>query len=298
MALTSWELWTLISRWGVYVSMAASIGGACSLWLMKNHNAVSRHLLGYTLIATAVAIPMAVIHFLVRVGSVTETGIGGMFDLDMIAFMWDSPIGQALLLRAVGLSLLLSAVLFSIWLNRTTVQHNNLGYLKNLIVLIGILVAAFSFTEAGHSVGQTELFSLALTTHALLTLWWMGSLYPLWLACHRLSFNEAHPVLERFGQIAVAAVVLLVLGGLYMSYQLTCWINVLEHSYGVLLVTKVVLVVVILLLAAAHKFVLVPQLKDQSDTSKIKRSIVLEKTIGISIFAITTALTTLVGPLH
>jgi putative copper resistance protein D len=90
----------------------------------------------------------------------------------------------------------------------------------------------------------------------------------------------------------------LLAGGVYMSYQLTGWSNLFTSDYGILLLVKVALVGVILSLAALHKLVLVPRLKHTQDAGVLKRSIFLEKIIGASIFAITTVLTTLVGPVH
>jgi putative copper resistance protein D len=299
MELTSWELWILITRWLLYIGMAASIGGACSLWLMQKHGVLKHQLLRYTLLAASIAIIFAGIHFLVRVGSAAEEGVAGMFDPDMIAFMWDSPLGQALALRALGLLLFLLAVLFhALVKSRSLEEEIQLDLLEILIATVGIGMIAYSFTEAGHAVAQHVLFHLVLTVHILLTAWWMGSLYPLWLVCHRLSFNEAFIVLERFGQLAVSAVLILFAGGLYMSYQLTGWTGLLANDYGQLLIIKVVLVVLILILAALHKFVLVPKLMHVQDASKLKKSILVEKLVGSAIFAITTVLTTLVGPVH
>jgi putative copper resistance protein D len=161
-----------------------------------------------------------------------------------------------------------------------------------------MVLMALSFSEAGHAVEQHLVFQLVLAVHVVLTAWWMGSLYPLWLACHRLEFSEAYRLLDRFGQLAVTAVLLLLAGGVYMSYQLTGWANLFTSDYGILLLVKVALVAVILSLAAIHKLVLVPRLQHTQDAGVLKRSIFLEKIIGASIFAITTVLTTLVGPLH
>jgi putative copper resistance protein D len=125
----------------------------------------------------------------------------------------------------------------------------------------------------------------------------MGSLYPLWLACHRLASAEAHAVLHRFGQFAVAAVLLVVLAGLYLSYQLTAWNNLFTSSYGLFLIIKLILVLLLLVLAALHKFVLVPQLLSLQTASRLKRSLLIEKYVGAGVYTITTVLTTLVGPM-
>ncbi len=294
-----WDGLILGTRWLLYIGAAAAIGGASSLWLMQHHVALKRTLMRYILSATLVAFGAAIMHFLVRVGEAYDEGLKGMFDPEMISFLWESPLGQALSLRSTGLLVLLVGLLFLLLVkssNRT--EKIELGVLEGFLALLGTGLIALSFSEAGHAVEQPLLFQLTLAVHVIFTAWWMGSLYPLWLACHRLSFTDAHALLDRFGQLAVGALILLLAGGVYMSYQLTGWTNLFSSDYGILLIVKVCLVGVILLLAAFHKIILVPRLQHAPNATVLKRSIFLEKVIGASIFAITTVLTTLVGPVH
>jgi putative copper resistance protein D len=233
------------------------------------------------------------------VGEAYDEGLSGMFDPDMIGFMWESPLGEALFLRSIGLLMILGGLLFlALVRSGNREQRIELGLIEGLFVLAGMGLMALSFSEAGHAVEQPLLFQSVLTIHVVLTAWWMGSLFPLWLACHHLEFSEAYRLLDRFGQLAVTAVLVLLAGGVYMSYQLTGWSNLFTSDYGILLLVKVALVGVILSLAAIHKLVLVPRLQHTQDAGVLKRSIFLEKIIGASIFAITTVLTTLVGPVH
>jgi putative copper resistance protein D len=113
-----------------------------------------------------------------------------------------------------------------------------------------------------------------------------------------LQYNDAHQVLERFGQLAVFVVAVLFSGGLFLSYELTGWNNLFTDTYGNLLLTKLAFVGAILMLAAFHKLYLVPQLLHSRDAAGLKKSIFLEKIIGAGIFGITTVMTTLVGPVH
>lgn len=299
MEFTLWEFLILLTRWGLYVSMSAAIGGACSLHLMKPYSELKQPLLRYTLIAVVVAISAAVAHFLIRVGAAMEEGVIGMFEPEMVMMMWDSPVGAALFLRASGLLMLLLAVLIHFIIQKHSIEENtSLSLPEAVVAIVGFGLIASSFTQAGHAVEQHVIFHVVLAVHILLTAWWMGSLYPLWLVCHRKSFSEAFLVLEKFGQLAVGAVLLLFSGGLYMSYLLTGWDDLLTSSYGVFFIIKVSLVFVILMLAALHKLVLVPQLIHSKNSRKLKNSILIEKLVGASIFAITTVLSTLVGPVH
>lgn len=299
MELIVWDGLVVGTRWLLYIGAAAAIGGTASLWLMQQQILLKPALMRYSLIATLLAVSAAILHFLVRVGKAYDEGLSGMFDPDMIGFMWESPLGEALFLRSIGLLMILGGLLFlALVRSGNREQRIELGLIEGLFVLAGMGLMALSFSEAGHAVEQPLLFQSVLTIHVVLTAWWMGSLFPLWLACHHLEFSEAYRLLDRFGQLAVTAVLVLLAGGVYMSYQLTGWSNLFTSDYGILLLVKVALVGVILSLAAIHKLVLVPRLQHTQDAGVLKRSIFLEKIIGASIFAITTVLTTLVGPVH
>lgn len=299
MELTNWEFGTAFSRWLMYLGMAAAIGGGFSLHFLRRFRHLRRQLMAYTLGAAILGLFASISHFFVRVGSVTEEGAAGMFEPDMVGFLWESALGDSLLLRSIGFIAIVAALLLHALLRgRSNTEKVELNIAETFIAVGGFVLIALSFSAAGHAVEQPWLYQSLLTVHVLLTAWWIGLLYPLWLTCHSLTFNEAFLVLERFGQLAIGAVLTLFVGGLYMSYQLTGWTKLFSYSYGQLLMIKVILVLVILLLAAIHKFALVPQLKETKDAGKLKRSIFIEKIIGASIFAITTVLTTLVGPIH
>ena len=160
------------------------------------------------------------------------------------------------------------------------------------------MLVASSFALTGHVAERSWGAAALLTVHIMLTAWWMGSLYPLWLAGHRLPALQAHRVLERFGGLAVLAVLTLLGAGMALSYLLTGWQNLLGSDYGFWLLLKLGLVALILLLAACHKWLLVPSLAHAPDSRVVKRSLLLEKLLGAAILAITTVLTTLVGPMH
>ena len=115
--LTSWEFSTLITRWLLYVGVAGSVGGACSLYLLKAYTGLQGALLKYALFAVLLSIISAFGHFFVRVGAVLEEGVSGMFEPDIVFIIWNSAVGEALLLRVIGLFVLLVALVL-LWHKR------------------------------------------------------------------------------------------------------------------------------------------------------------------------------------
>jgi putative copper resistance protein D len=287
--ISSWDAGILFTRWVLYIGLAASVGGVATLQLVKSDNQLRKPFILYSLIFAVIGLIAALSHFFVRVGAVLEEGAPGMFEPDMVSIMWESSVGDALLLRVVGFALFLMAVLLHLYTR---------SFLKTLMALFGVGLIACSFAKAGHGAEQSLLFQWLLTLHILLTAWWMGSLHPLWLICRRAEYIDAHLILHRFGQLAVGAVLVLICCGLFLSYQLTGWNNLFSSEYGILLLSKVVLVMVLLTLAAFHKLYLVPQLLDAKDSRLLAKSIMFEKLIGVTILGVTVIMTTSVGPGH
>lgn len=293
--LTDWEWLILLSQWVLYISMSAAIGGAASQLLLRDRTALHHSLQRYTLLGALIGVLSLGLHFLIRVGALAESGVEGLLDPLMLQLMWQSSVGDALLWRVSGFGLLMVALLLGVGRRRWQWQ---LLIVELVLAVAGIGLIAISYSRTGHLVDQGLFAATLLAVHVVLTAWWMGSLYPLWLAGHQLPADQAHQALERFGEVAVLAVVVLLLAGGTLSYLLTGWSQLLSSTYGGWLLLKVALVGLILLLAAYHKFFLVPALAEHGDSKKLKRSIMLEKLVGAGIFAITTVLATLIGPGH
>ena len=132
--------------------------------------------------------------------------------------------------------------------------------------------------------------------HILIAAWWLGLLFPLWLAVRHATVEESNKVLESFGRLAVITVSVLLLCGVWMSYELTGWQELLSSNYGFWLIVKLGLVAVILALAAYHKLYLVPLILDRGNTRVIQNSILTEKIVASSILAVTALFTTFFGP--
>lgn len=290
-----WELLTLASRWVLYLGMAIAVGGIAGEWLLHPYRVLGPALKRFTLTGILLAPLALVAHFLIRAGALAETGFSGMFDPVMLQFMWQSTVGDALVWAGAGM-LLLGV---SHYINLRSDDSGPMHWLQLVTAVAGMVTLAFSYTLSGHIQSEGMLSAVTLTAHVLLISWWMGSLFPLWLATHQLDSEQSHELLELFGRLALPAVLLVLVAGMMLSYRLTGWSTDLINSrYGFWLMLKVALVGAILALAAFHKLYLVPALKHVGDASSMKRSLLLEKVVGMAILAVTTVLAVLVGPGH
>lgn len=290
-----WEWLTLLSRWSLYLSMALAVGGVASEWLLYPYRPLKSALRRYALTGILLASFALVLHFLVRIGALAEAGIGGMVDSLMFQVLWQSTVGDSLMWAGTGLLLLAGSHCIGARAGNAGLMH----WLQILIAIIGMGVLAFSYTLSGHVHSSGVLAAIALTIHVSIVSWWLGALFPLWLATHRLGLKQSHRVLDLFGRLALPAVLLLLGAGVLLSYQLTGWREgLLDSRYGFWLVLKVALVGVILVLAAFHRFYLVPTLQRAGNARAMKGSLLLEKAVGMAILAVTTVLAVLVGPAH
>ena len=92
--------------------------------------------------------------------------VSGMTDPMMLNLLWSTPVGTALALRVVGLSLLLVGLF--------------LGHIGAWASVLGGLIALFSFTQIGHISGSEAAFmEVTLMLHLVAIALWIGVLTPL-----------------------------------------------------------------------------------------------------------------------
>lgn len=297
MDLSTWEWLILVSRWLVYLCVSSAVGGAASLYFLKSYTVIRLALWRYTITASVMGFMITSLHFFIRVGALSSEGIVGMFDPFVMDLLWGSTVGDATAYRLVGFSLLIASMIGCLRIGHSK-EFKGCRLASITLSWFGCLVIAVSFTKTGH-IAEMGAFSAALLiVHVVLTVWWMGSLYPLWLSSRLLSAQDLYIVMHRFGQIAVAVVIGLVICGAVLSYQITGWTRLFSSDYGFWLLLKLALVGFILLLAGVHKLFLVPAIQANNNARSLARSLLLEKVVGASILGITTVLTTLVGPAH
>ncbi|PKG59162.1 hypothetical protein CXF82_00710 [Shewanella sp. GutDb-MelDb] len=170
--------------------------------------------------------------------------------------------------------------------------------LTSLVVSTVLLAATFSLI--GHS---TELHGLArvlIFMHLLAIGCWIGAFYPLWRMCSTIDVILLKHVMDRFGQLGIVIVSLVVFSGIGLLLMLfNKPEEFLNSDYGIAVSLKLSFVIIILLFAALHKFILVPKvtLENQLRTkSNLRKSIALESVVGLLILATTAVLSSIFGP--
>ncbi len=219
--------------------------------------------------------------FLLR-GAALVGGVDGMSDPEILSLLWQTPVGDVLVLRLLAAALIVLGLLAS-----------RLGL---WIALSGGLLALWSFARIGHIPEVPVPGAQALLVlHLLGGSFWIGILGPL----RDLSGRPEHLSLaaqlgHRFGNIAMVGVPALLLAGAVMAWLLVGDPRALVATgYGRTLLVKLVLVATLLALAAANKLRFVPAMRagDHSAARHLRRSIDVEAALILAALAVTAALT-------
>lgn len=292
------SLLNLSSKLLIYIGSASLIGGWFLLLINSGHSGF-RSFIRRSMLAGAIAGLFAVgINFYAQVGSFAESGWEGLFDPDYQMMLWDSPVGNSVILRLAGFALALIIIVFFRFARQPTSTSSPLWKTGNSILFfVSLVLLSSAFALTGHTAEQTLLIRLLLWVHVFIALLWMGSLLPLWYACGVMEAKPLKQIMHRFGLAAMGLVaVLAVCGGVIIWQLLASPAELVTTAYGRVLLLKIGLVVGILGLAALHKFRLVPQLTGRPEAMKLRRSILVESLIGLGILVVTVLLTTVVGP--
>ncbi|WP_418357911.1 MULTISPECIES: copper resistance D family protein [Shewanella] len=295
MILTVFDISVLISKWVIYLSVAAVIGGTLMQYLIKGQPNLGISVTKYTGLGAVLGLIAVSINYFAQIGAFAENGLMGMFDAQMHAFLWPTQVGQTVLWRLIGFGLMLVASGLLLHKNR---------YIKKfsaVLAIISSLLIAVTFTFIGHS---TELGLIAqglILIHVLIIGSWIGAFYPLWKLCSTDDNIVIENVMDTFGRLGIVIVILVLLSGMGMVWMLfDSPTELFSSDFGIAVTIKLCLVAIILLIAAWHKLVLVPKLTIAPPSfakQKLQKSIGLEALIAVLILATTAVLSSVLGPM-
>lgn len=217
-------------------------------------------------------------------GAALTGDASGLTDPDMLGMMWQTPVGTALLLRLIGLSLMLIGLL--------------MGGVGWVLAGLGTLTALWSFAMIGHfAVVGSFLPKLLLLAHMLAVAFWIGILIPLKRLSDTSDKTEmAGQLGHRFGRLASLIIPTLIVAGVVLGWLLLgSWANLFTTAYGFALIAKLCFVALLLGLGAWNKMRIVPSLMSGNAQAPghLSKALMVEWFIFIAVFTATAALTTL-----
>ena len=267
----------IVTKFALYLGVMTSAGTVMAMLMFRLERTR-----GLAMTFAVLGIVAAILAFSLRGANLTGD-VSGLTDPEMLKLLWTTPVGTALLLRLVGLSLLIAGLL--------------MGRVGTWVSVLGGVIAIWSFDQVGHVSGlETTLLDLALMLHLLAVALWIGVLTPLKrLASSSSTYASAADVGHRFGVVASATVPVLIIVGGYMGYQLVgSFTALVGTSYGQAMIIKVLLVCLLLGLAAANKLRFIPALRtgDSAVANHLSKSISVEWIVILAVLGMTAVLTT------
>ena len=281
-----------VFKFGSYIGVASILGVIALKY--TNQTALK---LSYknTLIKVVIGIICTVGYFFTQVGAFSQSGLGGMFDTDIIKLLFSTGNGDLLLYRALGLAYFM---FLSVLLHKKLFGLK--GPLLTLVLIPSVVSMLWSFTAVGHVADLEWYWQSLLLSHVLVALAWAGSLAPLSGMLVKHSKEDSSRILSHYSRLGMVIVTILLIAGLGLSLKLIILNdNSVATEYVFSFGVKVTLVLIMLGFAAHHKFVLSEKLlADSVTTTDISKSIKKENIIGYGVLLVTALLTTIVGINH
>lgn len=165
------------------------------------------------------------------------------------------------------------------------------------ISFVGALLSITAFTLVGHtSAAPHRLAAAALVTlHLLVAAFWLGALWPLYLAAKKEQPATTARVIDAFSLTAAWVVPLILLAGIGLTAVLVPSLAVFRQPYGQLLLLKVGLFAMLMAMASLNKWRFGPACAE-GNTAAFERTVVIEYVLICAVLAITAALTTFYSP--
>lgn len=296
----SWELASLLAKLLLYIGAFSIAGGSLCAWRYSNadRSALASNFL-YIFFGTVVGFHGAILGFLVQVGLISNSGLVGMFDWGMISILMDTSLGDVTLYRLVAF--MLAGVVSLVCLKRLQDSSFSLSspIIRLLLALqvVALLGLAYSLRVAGHVSVLGVVAQTAITLHFVAFALWIGSCFPFLQLTRILEVETLQRSLRQFGRDAIGILLVLVVAGVLMLFDLLGSVGELvSTAYGLALLAKFLLVLVILGIAAMNKLVLVPGLMGDAGIARLQTSLRYEIVIAMLILMVTAYLATIVGP--
>ncbi len=217
--------------------------------------------------------------------------MGGLLDGDIHMMALRSSAGAGFALQVVGMMLVGTSLVFC----RLRGQASPGG--ARALSVIGAFLTIVAFTLTGHTSVTPHRVAAAtlLTLHLLTVSFWIGALWPLYLATYKETPAVASQLIDAFSRVAVWWVPVILLAGVGLSTLLLPDLSAFQRPYGQLLLAKVTLFAILMGLAALNKSRLGPACAT-GDARAFRRSVIAEYVLICAVMAVTATMTTLFSP--
>jgi len=212
--------------------------------------------------------------------------MSGLSDPDMLMTAFRTSGGAAFGVQVVGL------VLIVIALGRRARARAQFA-----IGLAGTFLSAIAFALTGHTSTTANRWPAAalLTLHLLVIAFWLGALWPLYIAATREKPTAAAHLIDAFSRKASWLVPLILVAGIGLAVLLIPDLSAFRRPYGQLLLVKVVLFAFLMALAAANRWRFGPACA-LGDTRGFKRTVLVEYVLICAVLAVTATMTMFYSP--
>ena len=283
MVASIWAVPSQMARWLFYAALMAAAGGALFRAAVAE---VPRHVRRGLAIVALFGMALSAAQLGLRGALLTGAGLSGFWDAASWRLGLGTTLATSLLVSGVGL------LGCAVTLPQDRPRWRMLGAVAGVLAVAG-------FPLSGHAATAEPrwLTTPSLALHTLAVAFWLGAFWPL-LAMLR---DQAPPTatVRRFSMLAVPTVALLVATGLVIAVvQVERPAALVETSYGLLLLAKLVGVAGLIALAARNRLRLTPALDAGSPgaAARLRRSIGVEAVLAGLVLAATSALTLSVPP--
>jgi len=262
-----------LARIGVYIGLFVGVGGVFfAVWIARAKSAPR-------VIAPALAIGFA--------SAVSACGLQG---LDLLGLAPADILTSAPWKAAAATSLLPSLLVAVAAMALAMMGLRDIsGGSARALSATAILGVGATLAASGHASTASPqwLTRPVVFLHGIAVAFWIGALAPL-AAMTRRPAAPLLAILNRFSKAAMPVVAALAVTGLVLAVvQLESVRPLIETSYGLILLTKLVLVAVLLCLATLNRFRLTPQLAfNPLDTKVLTRSILMECVVAVGILGV------------
>ena len=202
--MSAWELTSVLSKLALILGLVAAAGGVAAL---KRYHDGSRagheKLLAFSLGGAAIGFHFSLLPVLLQVGQINDSGLMGMFDLELLWLLRGTPAWDAAAFRGTGffLSILLMLTLLRVLRQQKTVPPSAYYRIAWIGQLLALGLVAYGFTLVGHVSVLAWLPRLALLVHVTAIALWFGMLVPLRWCCADPSLPRLQRQMQSFSRL-------------------------------------------------------------------------------------------------